>query len=512
MPGLPLYSLRDLWNNTVDKYPRKTAVIFAEEEHTYAECDALSARVAAHLQSDLGVQKGDRVSFLLSNCFEFYLGYWAAVRLGAVVAPVNIRLSEEEMGYVLRCLSPRVLLVHAEHQAAAEAALRGVEPRPALVSVGYETADAVPFPRLLTGEGKFTPPDILPEDLAVIAHTSGTTGLPKGAMMRHTDLLFNLKNTIIPFGFRHEDVHLLVVPLFHATGLYSLVPSSCYLGSTLVMAPRPDPREVVELIAKHRITTFLSVPTFFYFVTHLPDLERYDLRCLRVIGYAGSPMPVQTIRRLHQKFPWARLHNFFGLTETISLTHIMPAPNALTHAESIGKVIPDVGAKIFREDGTEAEVGEVGRLHIHRSAVIQGYWNRPGLLEESLTPDGEWFDTGDLAREDEEGFVYLHGRTKEMIIVAGENVFALEVERTILEHPRVREVAVVGVPATGVRAYLGELVKAVVVPQEGANLTPLEIKRFCAQRLASYKVPQIVEFRPALPRNPSGKVLKRELQ
>jgi long-chain acyl-CoA synthetase len=231
-----------------------------------------------------------------------------------------------------------------------------------------------------------------------------------------------------------------------------------------------------------------------------------------MIGYSGSPMPVRAIERLAQLFPNARLHNFFGLTETISLTHITPSDAAVSHADSIGKTIPDVGMKILRDDGRECAFGEAGLLHIHRENTIRGYWNRPGLLEESLTADGQWFNTGDLARVDEDGFVYLEGRKKEMIIVAGENVFALEVEKCILDVAGVKEVAVVGIPATGIRAPLGELIKAVVVKNEGATLTERDIKKQCVEKLASYKVPHFVEFRDALPRNPSGKVLKIELK
>jgi len=511
MPGLPLHSVRDVWENTVGKFPRKTAIIFEGEERSFREIDELSAALAGHLQQRLGVKKGDRVAIAMPNCLEFYLTYWATIRLGAVVAPVNIRLGTPEMNYVIQNVGAEVLFLHAETREAVMPALAGAENLRHIVSVGYAEEETVPFEVLLRPGRTFDRPGITEEDLAVICHTSGTTGQPKGAMMRHGDLLFNIKNTLLPLSLRHEDVNLLLVPLFHATGLYSLVPTSAYLGSTVVMAPRSDPREVVELIARHRVTTFLSVPTFHYLVTHLRDLDRYDLSCLRVIGYSGSPMPPQTIARLRQRFPQASLHNFFGLTETISITHVTSNEDADIRPHTIGKLLPDVGAKVVDDEGRELGPNEVGRLLIHRENVIRGYWNQPGRLEESLTPDGEWFDTGDLALVDEDGYYFLQGRQKEMIIVAGENVFALEVERCILECPGVREVAVVGVEATGVRAYLGELIKAVVVPAEGAELTELDIKRHCNERLASYKVPHLVEFREALPRNPSGKVLKRDL-
>jgi acyl-CoA synthetase (AMP-forming)/AMP-acid ligase II len=272
--------------------------------------------------------------------------------------------------------------------------------------------------------------------------------------------------------------------------------------------------ELVRLIEKHRVTTFFGVPTLFYWLVNYRNLDQHDLSCLRLIAYAGSMMPPQTIYKLRERFPAAALHNFFGLTETISMTHVLPSCDVLTHAHSIGKPLPDIHQLIVDEQLQPVGPGTVGLLCFHRSNVVQGYWQRPGLLEEScFTYQGEsYFNTGDLAVVDEDGYVVLKGRKKEMIIVGGENVYALEVENTILTHDDVMEVAAVGVEATGASAYLGELVKAVVVAKEGRKLSELDIKRHCAERLASYKVPSIVEFRDRLPRNPGGKVLKRELK
>ena len=248
----------------------------------------------------------------------------------------------------------------------------------------------------------------------------------------------------------------------------------------------------------------------FHWLAMKKDLDDFDLRSLRLLAYAGSPMPPVTIQKLRDRFPGVSLHNFFGLTETISMTHVLPDGDADTHPESIGKLLPQVSQRIFDEDGKECAPGEIGELHFHKSNVICGYWKQPERLDESMK--GEWFNTGDLALVDEDGFVFLKGRSKDMIIVGGENVFALEVENCILTHEKVRECAVVGIPATGVRSYLGELVKAVVVPHDGVELVPPEIKRLCVEKLASYKVPQKIEFMDQLPRNASGKVLKRNLQ
>lgn len=520
-PGLPLHTLNDIWLNTVAKVPRKIAVVMDGNRWSYEELEARIGQLAGGLAA-WGIQPGDRVAVAMPNCLDFYVAYWAILRVGAILSPINFRLGRQEMSYVFTNLEPRLAFIHPEvlSQVAPSipAECTPVLSGPALPSPLPTAHQWVAWQDLLQSHPLHQAVPLATEDLAIIAHTSGTTGVPKGAMMRHCDLLFNIRNTVIPFGWRHEDTTLLLVPLFHVTGLYSIVPSCVYLGSTVVIAPRPDPGEVAALLEQERVTNFLSVPTFHHLLSSLDGIESRDLSGLRMIGYSGSPMPERTIQRLHQLFPQARLHNFFGLTETISLTHITPADCALSHAHSIGKVIPEVGMKILREngspygeDGSPCGFDETGLLHIYRGNTISGYWNRPGLLEASLTEDQLWFNTGDLARADEDGFVYLEGRKKDMIIVAGENVYALEVERCILSLQGVQEVAVVGVPATGVRTPLGELVKAVVVPAAGCQLSASAIKRHCAARLASYKVPHLVELAESLPRNPSGKVLKDQL-
>ena len=302
---------------------------------------------------------------------------------------------------------------------------------------------------------------------------------------------------------------MLVVPLFHCTGLNSIITTSAYLGGTVVIAPFPNVKELVSLIERHRITTWLGVPTLFHFLTAMKELPNYDLKSLRLIAYSGSPMPPETIRRLRQKFPGVWLHNFFGLTETISITHVSANADADTRPDSIGKLLPDVGQKIIDDAGNEVPPGTIGELCFHRSEVIREYWKREGLLEKAMA--GEWFRTGDFALVDEDGYVWLKGRKKDMIIVGGENVYALEVENVLVSHDKVLEAAVVGVKATGVRSYLGELVKAVVVRRD-ESLTENDLRRFCSEKLASYQVPQIIEFREALPRTPSGKVMKAELR
>jgi len=511
MFGVRFESVRDTWYHNLEKFPRKPAAVFEGRAYSYAECDDATDRLAGALARRFGVSKGQPVALAAPNCIESYLAYWAVIKLGGVVVPVNTRLSRAETARVLRSSDAAVLLAHrscwrAVREAGSDAA--NVEH---LVGMGVSASEAVPFEDLVS-EGGARPrlPDLGEADLGIVMHTSGTTGRPKGAMMRHGDLLFNNMLAVYAHGLRHEDVHLLVVPMFHPTATYSLLPTSALLGSTLVLAPTSDIAALARLIQKHRVTTFFGVPALFRLLTTWPGLAGCDLSSLRLVAYAGSPMPVGTVRRLRGIVPGARLHNFFGLTETISMTHVLPDAEAEGRPDSIGKPLPHVRQRILDADGRDLPPGEVGELHFHRDNVICAYWKEPDRLAASMR--GDWFNTGDLASVDEEGFVYMRGRSKDMIIVGGENVYALEVENCIATLEGVAEVAVVGVPATGIRAHLGELVKAVVVPEKGVSLGAADVKRHCMERLASYKVPQVVEFREELPRNPGGKVLKRLLR
>ena len=511
MNGLAIRTMWDVWENAVGKWPRKAAAVWRGERQSYAELDRTVARLSTRFARDLGLSKGDRLAIAAPNCIEFYLTYWSAMRLGVVLVPVNTRLKPDTMAFIIEESGARALVVHKD----LAGTIAGIREKLTLVekfiTIDHTSPGALPFESLLEAvESPVAPCDSLRgDDVAVIVYTSGTTGVPKGPLITHGNLLYNIKNTIIPHGFRHEDVHMLVVPLFHCTGLNSIITTSAYLGSTVVIVPYPNVKELVSLIERHRVTTFLGVPTLFHFVTAMKELGKYDLTSLRLIAYSGSPMATGTIGRLRERFPGVRLHNFFGLTETISITHVLADCDADSRPDSIGKVLPDVGQKIIDEDGREVPTGTIGELCFHRSEIVREYWKRPGLLEESMV--GEWFRSGDFALVDEEGYVYLKGRKKEMIIVGGENVYALEVESVLLSHEKVLEAAVVGVEATGARTYLGELVKAVVVPGD-KSLTEAELKRFCSEKLSSYQMPQVVEFRDSLPRTPSGKVMKSELK
>lgn len=508
-PGLA--TLRDFWFEALALAPDRLAAVDGERRLTYAEADALVRRLAAGLVRATGTAQ-PKVAVFLPNGLEYYLLYWAVARLGGIIVPLNTLLKAESIVGMFRNVRPDLLVLRgaADREPLAAAAQA---PVPVIARLDEAAGGpGTPWRELFRDEPPPVPP-IVPDAPAIIMHTSGTTATPKGAVMRHCDLMFNVMTTINAHQFSVGDVHLLVNPMFHCTALYSSLSTAAYTKTPVVITASTDPATLLGLVARERITTFLSVPTIFQRILALPDLARHDASSLRLMAYAGSVMPVATIRGLREHFPNVELHNFFGLTETISMTHVLSGADADARPDSIGRLLPFVEARVADPVTLAPRApGEVGELLFAREEVIPGYWNQPGRLEEALVQaDGRtWFRTGDLALVDAEGFFFIRGRSKDMIIVGGENVYAAEVEGVLLSHPGVLEAAVKGVPATGVRQALGELVQGYVVVRD-PQLTERDLRAWCFERLASFKVPYRIRFLAALPRNPSGKVLKSEL-
>jgi acyl-CoA synthetase (AMP-forming)/AMP-acid ligase II len=506
-----LHTTRDMWQEAVQLAGGRLAVVDAERRLTYAEADALVSRLAGGLQRAARTP-APKVAVFLPNCLEYYLLYWAVVRLGGVIVPLSTWLTSENLSGIFANVEPDLLIVQSDADEKPLDAARGSAVKACFALDPPASGHPPDWDDLLAGA---TPPPVEPLDagaVSIVMHTSGTTGTPKGAIMRHEDLIFNVMAAINAHKFCVSDVHLLVNPMFHCTALYSSLPTAAYTKTPVVIASPRDPAFLMGLIAQERITTFLSVPSVFQQLLKVKELESYDASSLRVMAYAGSPMPVRTIRELRECFPDAALHNFFGLTETISMTHVMGAEEAEQRLDSIGRLLPNVEAQVVDEAGVPCPPGEVGELLFARENVIPGYFNNPALEEAMIEHDGRiWFRSGDLASVDEEGYFFIKGRKKDMIIVAGENVYAAEVEGILLAHEKVVEAAVKGAAATGAATFLGEEVHAYVARAD-ESLTEQELRRHCFERLPAFKVPRKVVFLPKLPRNPSGKVVKAELE
>ena len=506
-----LRTLRDFWIEARELAPGRLAAVHGDCRLTYSEADILVRRLASGIAARTGTTS-PKVAVFLPNGIEYFLIYWAVARLGGIIVPLSTLLKADNIAGIFQTIRPDLLI------------LRGAgdqEPREALKQV------PVPVTAVLKGrpgEGEIawddlfidTPPpepSIAPDAPAIVMHTSGTTATPKGAVMRHCDLMFNVMTTINAHQFNVADVHLLVNPMFHCTALYSSLSTVAYTKTPVIITSSTDPITLMGLVQRERITTFLSVPSLLQRVTELPGLNSFDASSLRLIAYAGSQMPVATVGALRRCFPAAELHNFFGLTETISMTHVLTGDETDTRPDSIGRLLPFVEARVVHPESLQnLPPGAIGELLFAREEVIPCYYNQPERLEESLIDiDGRrWFRTGDLALVDDDGFFFIKGRSKDMIIVGGENVYASEVESVLQAHPGIVEAAVRGAPATGARQALGEVVEAFVVARD-PDLTEKALRGWCFERLASFKVPAYVHFRDALPRNPAGKVLKADL-
>ena len=475
----------------------------------FDELKVSSERVAAALVARFGIASGQHVALLLPNCVEILPIYFGILRAGCVCVPINARLKAAEFEVIAGDCDAQAVFVHPSTWKPAQEGFKALNWSKPVIAVGFEKAPegTTPFTDLLAESAPVPEvPARTRDDVAAIIYTSGTTGRPKGAMLTHGNILFNIESTLAGHGLTAADIHLLIVPLFHVTGLNTVMPTAMYLGTPMIVSASIDPEELVDIIARYKCTTFFGVPTTFYLLANLRELKLENLRSLRLICYSGAPMSPLTIQRLRAMFPGVELHNFYGLTETTSVTTILPDEDAISRAESIGLPAPKLKLAILDDLDNALKANEVGELCVQGASVFKGYYKRPEATAEALK-DG-WFHTGDTAIMDDAGYVFLRGRKKEMVIVAGENVYPIEVENTICAHPAVQEAAVFGRPD----AALGEVVHAAAVLRPGEHISERELRAFLATKLAAFKQPRTIVFMDKLPRNPSGKVMKRDLK
>jgi acyl-CoA synthetase (AMP-forming)/AMP-acid ligase II len=418
-----------------------------------------------------GVQPGDRVANRLTNGNDWVYAFWGTLLAGAVTVPVNTRFAEPEVAYVIEDSGATYVL----------------EP-------GRELPDG---DRLeVTDQGH--------QDLAAIFYTSGTTGFPKGAMTTHENFLSNIETCLRCLSIPREPLSTLIsVPLFHVTGCNSQLLVVTAVAGTSVIMPAFEPQAFLRAIADERIAVLTTVPAIYWLALQQPNFGEIDTSSVRSLSYGGAPIAPDLVHRIQAAFPGARVGNGFGLTETSSVSTYLPHEYAAEHADSVGFPAPVVDVHLADPD---PETG-VGELLIRGPHVVSGYWGKPEQTAETFV-DG-WLHSGDLARIDDDGLVFVVDRKKDMINRGGENVYSVEVENALAAHPAVGEVAVVGVADS----MMGEKVGAVVVPRPGATVDPAELLAFAREHLADFKVPQYLAIRSdPLPRNPGGKVLKPPLR
>jgi acyl-CoA synthetase (AMP-forming)/AMP-acid ligase II len=465
-------SLLHMFRRSVERHPeRECIVILGGERVTYQQVWDRSARVAGGLAA-AGVRPGDRVANRHGNSLEWCLGFWGTLMAGGVVVPVNTRFSESEIDYVVT-------------DSGASYVLLPDSPLP-------------DGPPLVTD-------DVDQTSLAAIFYTSGTTGFPKGAMTTHENFLSNSETCTRVMNLP-ADTHLrnlVSVPLFHVTGCNSQLIVTTQLGGTTVIMPAFEVQAFLRATVEEQINILTSVPAIFWLAMSQPNFAEFDVSNVRYVTYGGAPTAPDVVARLRASFPNARLGNGFGLTETSSVSTFLPDEYAEVRPETVGFTAPPVEVDLDDVDETSG----VGELLIRGQNVVAGYWNKPEQTAQTFV-DG-WLHTGDLARLDDDGFVQIVDRKKDMVNRGGENVYCVEVENALVEHPAVFEVAVLGVPDE----MMGEKVGAIVVPRPGTDPDPREIREFVKSRIADFKVPQFITLRnDPLPRNAGGKVLKPVLR
>jgi fatty-acyl-CoA synthase len=475
--------------------------------YTYAELNLRANRSANLLQEKYGVKKGDRVSILAQNNIAYVDLLFGIGKIGAIFAPLNWRLTARELTYIVNDCQPKILIVGPELFSVYNEMKDAIQVEHVISLEGAEISGAENYENLLAQALASEPnqPVVEDDDAYCILYTSGTTGRPKGAVLPHRQILWNAINTVISWGLSEKDVSPILTPMFHSGGLFVFLVPLLYAGGRIVMARSFDPDASLNLIVDEKCTVILGVPTLFQMWVNSPKFAETNFDHVHFFISGGAPCPPSLIEAW-SKTKGVTMRQGYGLTEVGVNCFSMTDEDALRKRGSVGKPIFHSEMRLVDTDGNDVPVGETGELIIKGPHVCTGYWNNPDATAQSLK-DG-WFHTGDMARMDEEGYYYIAGRFKDMIISGGENVYAAEVEAVFREHEGVADAALIGQPDE----KWGEVGLMVVACKLNQTVSAEELLNFCSGRLAKYKIPKRIEFVDALPYSPYGKVMKAELR
>ncbi|MFE5707318.1 fatty-acid--CoA ligase FadD5 [Rhodococcus koreensis] len=509
----PLQSRRNHWNNWVATHartkPGHPAFRHLGQSTSWRELHERSQALAAAL-SRRGVNFGDRVLLLTLNRTEFFEAVLAINALGAIAVPVNFRLTPPEVAFIARDSGARAVVTEPALAPLVSAVRQDVPDLGLAIVMGAETeGDVLGYEDLVAEDGPAFAPVDLPEDTpSLILYTSGTTGTPKGAVLSHSNMVGQSITCIRAMRYdRGDDVGFLASPVFHVAALGSVAPM-LMLGATTVIHPLKafDPAEMLDVWERERITTVFLVPVQWQAVCADPTAAGRDL-ALRVISWGAAPASDTVLRAMAETFPKALVVAVFGQTEMSPITCVLDGDDAIRKLGSVGKPVPTIQTRIVDDEMNDVAPGTVGEIVYRGPTMMQGYWQNPAATADAFA--GGWFHSGDLVRQDEEGFVYVVDRKKDMIISGGENIYCAEVENVLFGHPRIREAAVVGRPHP---KWTEVPVAIVALDDDGDDLTVDELAAWLEDKLARYKHPKDVVVVDALPRNASGKVVKGELR
>lgn len=504
------HMLGDLLRRSAARNPNRLAVRCGEVAWTYAELDALCNRLAAGLAAN-GIAPGDRVAILSRNSHAFAAMRYALARLGAVLVPINFMLRPEDVAYILRHSAAKLLCIDSELAELGHRAARLETVVEQLLWLPSEERSepvrgVLNFDELCETRGTPASLELDSSALAQIIYTSGTESLPKGAMLTHEAVIAEYVTCLVDAEIAENDLLLHAMPLFHCAQLDVFLGPALYVGASNVITAKPVPDNLLPLIERYRVTSFFAPPTVWISLLRSPLFDRCDLSSLRKGYYGASIMPVEVLKEIQRRLPGVRLWNLYGQTEIAPVATVLKPHDQLRKAGSAGKPALNVETRVVDESGRDVAPGELGEI-VHRSPqLLRGYYHDDERTREAFS--GGWFHSGDLATVDDEGYITIVDRKKDMIKSGGENIASREVEEVIYRLPQVSEVAVVGLPDD----LWIEAVTAVVVLKDQQELSEGAIIAHCRTHLAAFKVPKRVIFATSLPKNPSGKLLKRELR
>jgi long-chain acyl-CoA synthetase len=483
--------------DTVQEHRDRVAIKLDDIQLPYALVDEAAAR-AAGLLKEAGIGPGDRVGLMLPNLPYFPFLFYGAMRLGAIVVPMNPLLKEREVAFHLQDSGAKLLIAWHQFEEAATAGAAGAGAEALMVKPGEfeeRVGRAEPVREIAGRED---------DDTAQILYTSGTTGTPKGAELTHGNLRSAAQMSVDLVHSNPDEVVFGALPLFHVFGLTSGLNSAVRAGAELTLLPRFDPAKALEIVQRDGVTILLGVPTMYSAMLHQEGADQYDTASLKFCVSGGAAMPVEVLRAFEQQFDCKVLEGY-GLSETCGIASFN-RPDRERKAGSIGTPVPGIDMKLVDDDGNDVPQGEVGEILIRGPVVMKGYWQREDATRDTLLEG--WLKTGDMGTVDADGYFFVVDRKKEMIIRGGFNIYPRELEEVLYEHPAVREAAVVGLP----HESLGEEVGAAVALKEGEHVEPDEIRAYMKERVAAYKYPRIVWIVDDLPKGPTGKILKREVE
>ncbi len=503
-------TIGDLVRRAAGKFGDKTAVIFRDVKLSFSELE-MEARRFANLMTKLGVRKGDRVAFYAYNSHYYPISFIGLAKIGAIQVPINYMLNREDITYIVNHSGARVFIAEDTlYPVIAEsmASFSTVEKWGFFPLTGQTVPDgcfnlSVEMKDMSSEEPEV---EILSEDIIQIMYTSGTESKPKGVMLSSRALISEYKSCIFDGRYETEDVCLNAMPLFHAAQLHCYLMPMLYVGSINIIIHKADISEIIRNIEEYKITHMFAPPTVWIGIMNHPDLKNHKQDSLKKAVYGASIMPVEVMKKLSQTFPGLQMWNFYGQTEMGPMATNLKPKDQLRKPGSAGQPALNVETRLMDDEGNFVATGEVGEI-VHRSShVMSGYYNDPAKTKEAFAFG--WFHSGDLGKFDEEGYLYVVDRKKDMIKTGGENVASREVEEVLYQHPALKEVAVIGLPDP---KWI-EIVTAVVIPRENDEVTEKELIAFCKERLAAFKCPKKILITDNFPKNPSGKILKRELK